>query len=199
MVNGVATDVAAGPTMSGLCALALSFVWGPGRDCDGYHVTDHDSGAGTNLGVTEATWAAAVARGIVTGALKDAQPWQCGRVLKRMFWDVCRCDDLGPGIGLVVFNMAMVSGPREASLILQRVVGADEDGFIGEKTVAAAKAMDACDVLKLLTTRDEEFFAGLVSAKWFLKGWDARAEACYAAGIAQLPDPLTPVHRPAVA
>lgn len=166
---------------------ALAFVWRPENDGQAYHVTNHDTGLGTAWGVTEATWEDAIAAGFATGLLKDASQQAIGYVLERMYWDRCRCDDLGPGVGLMVFNMAMLSGVYEAAVILQRVVGSDEDGRIGDVTVAATVKSPALGVLDLLTTRDELFFHGLTSFAWFGAGWDARVTRCLAASIGELP------------
>ena len=169
------------------CREALAWVWRPENDGQPYHVTDHDTGAGTAWGVTQATWEDGIAAGIASGKLEDASQQQIGYVLERLFWDRCRCDDLGPGVGLMVFDMAMLSGVPEASLILQRAVGAYEDGVIGNQTVAAVVKSPALGLLDTLTARDEDFFAGLTSFKWFGKGWDARVTRCLAACIGQLP------------
>jgi lysozyme family protein len=165
---------------------SLTFVWLPQNDGQPYHVTNHDSGAGTAWGVTQETWAEAVARGIVTGELKTAPKADCGTVLKALFWDVERCDDLHAGVDLVVFNMAMLSGVGREGLLLQHTLGVAQDGDIGAATIAAANARDPAGLIKTLTSQDETFFAGLASARWFLKGWDNRVAACEAVALAML-------------
>lgn len=162
----------------------------------GYHVTDHDTGGGTLYGVTEATWAEAARRGIVSGDLKDATRADTDRVLRVLFWHACRCDDLGAGLGLVVFGIAMASGESVAAKVLQRAVGALVDpgfGIIGPVTLAATQRFlnprNPADLVNLLTDRDEQFFDGLACAQWFAHGWTNRAEAIRDAALTQLAAP----------
>lgn len=58
------------------------------------------------------------------------------------FWSPCRCDDLPEALRFDVFDAAVNSGVRQATLWLQRAVGAQADGIIGPKTLATARRAD---------------------------------------------------------
>lgn len=155
---------------------ALAFVWRPENDGQGFHLDPHDPGLGTNKGVIQATWAAAVAQGLVAGALAYASDDDLANILFVDFWQRLGCDEMSPGVALVVFNMGMVAGTGRAGRILQRAVGAKEDGIVGRETQAATAVQWAPGLITRLTTADETFFAGLDTAKYFLPGWTRRAE-----------------------
>lgn len=58
------------------------------------------------------------------------------------YWTQARCDDLdalSPALALVHFDTAFNAGFGEAALILQRTVGAPQDGVIGPVTLSAAQ------------------------------------------------------------
>jgi lysozyme family protein len=164
----------------------LDFVWRP--DFDGAR---HDNAPGetfeTVRGVTQIAWTDAQRRYVVPSsvALADATDDQLSSVLRRNFWDACRCDDIVragyPGVALVLANHAMAVGPRAAIKLLQIAVGANPDGIFGEMT--AGKVNDtarAGNLPQILTAGIEASFAGMAKAPEFLKGWDRRADACLA-------------------
>ncbi len=158
----------------------LTFVWRPDFDGQPFHVTEHDTGAGTSWGVTQATWDEAVSIGLVHGTLQGAPKTLLAMVLNSLFWRRCRCDDMHPAVGGVVFNIAMLDGPGRAAKILQASAGAPVDrgvGIVGPITLHATNAMDPKALVDELTDGEEAFTAGLSDAKWFDNGWHRRAEA----------------------
>lgn len=158
---------------------AIEFALQPENDGQPYHVDAHDPGGGTAWGVTEATWATALAHGYVAGELlADATQAQCVAILRAMYWNACCCDNLPRGVDAAVFDMAMVAGPGRAVRLLQRVVGTVEDASIGPKTMLAVADAKPRDIVMKLTTADEAFFASLNTFCYFGRGWDRRAEDC---------------------
>ncbi len=55
------------------------------------------------------------------------------------FWDKVRGDELPEGLDLQVFSLAVNAGITNASILLQRVLDATQDGIIGSKTIEAAQ------------------------------------------------------------
>lgn len=168
---------------------ALAFVWRPENDG-----ADNNSAPGetflTRWGVTEDTWGYAQDEGVVPGntELRHASQDQLATVLRTLFWNVCSCDRMAGGgargVALMVFNMAMVAGPGRAARLLQRLIGATEDGQIGPLTVSAMLShTNHLDLIDKLAVADEAFFASLEQAGRFLKGWDRRAEDAKKAAI----------------
>ncbi len=157
---------------------ALAFVWRPENDGQ-----DNGSAPGeaflTRWGVIQATWDAAVDEGIVPDiALQDATKDQLASILRANYWNVCRCDSFvaagEPGTALMLFNMGMQAGTGRAARLLQRIVGAAEDGQIGPLTVAAATHVTPAKLIPALVKADEAFFASCRQANRFLRGWDRR-------------------------
>lgn len=154
---------------------ALYFVWRPENDGQPYHVTPGDPGGGTNMGVTEATWRDAERRGLVSGELQYAELSDLSRVLHELFWHVAGCDKLPAGVDLVVFNMAMVSGPSRAIRLLQSAVGVKQDGIWGPISQGALENTDPEEVLDYFTDDAVAFFEGLAGFERFGNGWLRRA------------------------
>ncbi len=168
---------------------AIDFIWAPDRDG---HRNDRAPGESfaTAWGITQMTWDGAVADGIVSGPLADATLGQCKAIYRADYWDALQCDALNPGVAFVLFNDATLSGVDAATRLLQRVVGATEDGVIGPQTLRLANAMPATELIDRLTVTDEKYLASLRNAPLFLRGWDRREGACQA-------EALTLIARPA--
>ena len=168
----------------------LGFVWQPGYDnpADGYHVTPGDTGGGTCGGVIEATWAGAVAKGLVTGTLRDATRAQLSIVLRMEFWGAA-CDALPDGLDFALFNGRMMSGfyPQ----ILQQclgLTGGSVDGGIGEKTLGLVQGRDAVTLIHALHGAHYAYCKRLPSWPEFQGGWTKRllAARLTALGLAQI-------------
>jgi lysozyme family protein len=162
---------------------AIDFIWAPDRDG---HRNDRAPGESfaTAWGVTQMTWDDAVAAGIVSGGLADATRAQCKAIYHANYWEPLHCDSLNPGVAFVLFNDATLSGVDAAAKLLQRVVGATEDGVIGPQTLRMANAMPPSSVIDGLTTADETYLASLRNAPMFIRGWDRREIACQTAALA---------------
>ena len=169
---------------------ALAFAWRPENDGQRDHSDKHDPGGETNMGVTHTEWQSGVSRGYVEGELRDASRLALAKLLKLDYWTACKCDALPPGLDLVVFDMAMVSGPGRSIKLLQKALGfegGDVDGDIGPKTLNAALFVtDTQDLISVLTKKDEAFFASLHTFTYFGRGWDRRAEDAQRAAFALL-------------
>ncbi|MDE2470065.1 MAG: hypothetical protein KGL35_15300 [Bradyrhizobium sp.] len=163
----------------------LSTAWRP--DFDG-SAADDAAGEGrgnTHWGVVRATWAAEVARGcpVLDQDFDTASQNDFGMVLRWACWRPLWCNQIAlggaPGAAIVLGNMAMVAGAREAVLLLQRMLGSvDSDGVMGPITCAAVifAMQGRPDLIGDLTRADEAFFASLPTAPEFLAGWTRRAE-----------------------
>ena len=165
---------------------SLKFVWRPENDGQGFHVSPNDPGGDTNHGVIQTTWSFYQDHGYIPTdvTLAAATLDQLETVLYIGFWQAGRCDQLPPGVDLVAFNMNMASGTGRGIRILQQAVGVKTDGIIGDQTLTAVNAMAPAQLVLLLTERDEQFFAGLTTFKWFGRGWDRRAEDCKTVALA---------------
>jgi len=161
---------------------AIDFIWDPSRDG---HQNDRAPGESfaTAWGITQMTWDDAVARGIVSGSLANATREQCKAIYRANYWEPLHCDALNPGVAFVLFNDGVLSGVDAATRLLQRSVGANEDGVIGPQTLRMANAMPAPQLIDKLTAADERYLASLRNAPMFIRGWDRRALACQEAAL----------------
>jgi lysozyme family protein len=191
-------------TKQDLFTEAINFVWEPSNDGQPFHVTAFDPGGATAWGMTFETWAAwqklhgePATIGIFRAMAKaDFLP-----LYRTMFWNACCCGALGP-IGISVFDAAVNCGPSRAAKFLQCVLGVTVDGFIGPKTIAAALADDQRLLARRMCSARDAFYATLNNARYFERGWDARAEACRDLVLSILPaaqtwPPVDPTAPPA--
>lgn len=69
----------------------------------------------------------------------DLTPEQATSILYAEFWEECNCDQLPPSIAFVVFCAAILTGPVRAMKWLQRLLGVQDDGIHGPRTIRALR------------------------------------------------------------
>lgn len=136
-----------------------------------------DPGGATNLGITRATLAQARGRPVSVADVAALTRAEAAAIYRRAYWDTVRGDDLPDGIDLAVFDLAVNSGPSRAARLLQRVLGVAEDGRIGPRTLAAARAIDARTAVRALARERLGFLQSLATWPAFGRGWGRRVEA----------------------
>ena len=101
------------------------------------------------------------------------------RIYREKYWRPIKGDDMPEALAAPMLDMAVTSGPYWASVILQRVIGADADGMIGPKTLAALRG----------ATGGEEEYSGtrdsaekLVAALYGLKRIEMYTEIAHEQG-----------------
>lgn len=107
-------------------------------------------------------------------------------IYKNRYWDLVKGDHLPPGVGYVVFDGGVNSGPGQSVRWLQRALGLSRvDGLVGPETLAAVDAVEDHDVLiaKIIALRDA-FLRALKGWKKFGKGWASRIKQVLAVGQA---------------
>lgn len=170
-------------------AAFLSLAWRPDFDGSAKDDAVGEPRGNTHWGVIRSTYDRSVASGaMVSDRNFDTAPKSdFAAILKRECWDACWCNQMvrggAAGVAVVLANMAMAAGAGRAVLLLQRLIGAHEDGQMGPKTTAATLKAIASgrDMIGELTAADEAFFAALMTAPLYLKGWNRRAEVFEAA------------------
>lgn len=100
-------------------------------------------------------------------------------IYKKEYWDKYRCGELEWPLNAVYFDGCVNMGAGQITKLLQRVVGAADDGALGPNTRAAVNA--ACKVRSTevvamqLIDKKKEFYKDLVKEKpkyaKFLDGW----------------------------
>ena len=134
---------------------------------------DHpaDPGGRTNYGVTQATWENWVGHPVSERVMRALTIEDVKPLYKTKYWNACQCDSLPNGIDYLVFDFAVNAGVGRAAKTLQSCLGVTPDGAIGPKTIAAATAMDAEELIDLFSDGKEYFYKSLPTFATFGKGW----------------------------
>lgn len=133
-----------------------------------------DPGGMTNLGCTKAVWEEFCGHQVTEKTMRALTPSDVAPLYKRKYWDKVKADELPAGIDYCVFDAAINSGPGRAIKLLQGVIGVDQDGDIGPKTLAAVKAFDPKDLVQDYSKRRLSFMMDLKNWPTFGKGWTNR-------------------------
>jgi lysozyme family protein len=143
---------------------------------EGGYVNDpHDPGGETNCGVTKAVYDAyrkLHARG--PQSVRHISAAELKAIYKFQYWDKVEGDRLPAGLDYAVFDFAVNSGVGKASKCLQAVLGVDQDGVIGAKTLAAIR--NPINTINALCDRRMGFLRRLPTFWRFGKGWTKRVE-----------------------
>ena len=141
----------------------------------GYVNHPGDKGGETNYGITRKT---ARAHGY-QGPMKKIPMEVVRAIYREGYWDKCRCEELPRhALRLVVFDAAVHAGPARAIRWAQAAVGAEEDGIIGPRTLAAIQAAPDKDRLALAMIQARlDFLRGLSNWWIFKNGWSDRIAA----------------------
>lgn len=152
----------------------------------GFVNNPHDPGGMTNLGCTKQTWEEWVGHPVGEKAMRDLTPADVAPLYKRKYWDKIQGDELPNGVDYVVFDCAINSGPGRAVKFLQGCVGADMDGALGPKTLAAVKATDAKSLVEDYSKRRLSFMMDLPTWANFGKGWGRRVSEVQQTALSML-------------
>jgi len=133
-----------------------------------------DPGGATNKGITLATFRRYIDKTGTVDDLKRITDAQVAKVYREQYWDAVKGDDLPSGVDYAVFDFAVNSGPSRAAKYLQAAVGVTQDGKIGPVTIAAAKRMNAVDLVAAICAKRMAFLKGLSTWPTFGKGWTNR-------------------------
>lgn len=93
-----------------------------------------------------------------------------------LYWQPLRATDLPAGVACMVFDHGVNAGIGTSAKILQRIVGAECDGVIGNLTIASTAAYAAGQgaLISALGDAQAADYASKANAATFLTGWDAR-------------------------
>jgi lysozyme family protein len=177
---------------------AMAFVWQPGNDGQPLHYSQNDPGGSTAWGVTFTTWAGwrrLHAMPVSMDIFKASKQADFLPLYRAMFWNACSCGSLG-ALGIQVFDAAVNCGPGNSAAFLQTVLAVTVDDQIGPITLAVAQQTDQRALARQLCAQREEFYSTRPTAKYFERGWDARAERCRDLVLSMLGSPPAPAPQP---
>jgi lysozyme family protein len=142
----------------------------------GYVNHPEDPGGRTNLGVTQRVWEAWTGKPVTEADMRALTIEGVKPLYKQRYWNAVRGDALPSGVDLSVFDFAVNAGPGRASRALQQLVGVAADGVIGPKTLAAAAAKPAAQLITDYADVREAFYKTLPTYDTFGKGWMRRVK-----------------------
>lgn len=99
-------------------------------------------------------------------------------IYKRDFWDAMNLDKFPEIVAETIFDAAVNSGKRAASIWLQKALEVEADGVIGPKTMAAVLAADELKLTMRFHGYRLAFLADLRTWPAFGRGWTKRVAAC---------------------
>ena len=146
----------------------------------GFSNNIHDPGGVTNLGVTKKAWEAYVKHTVSVDDMKALTVDDITPFYKSQYWDKVAGDALSAGIDLCVFDFGVNAGTGRSAKFLQKVVGAGQDGAIGNGTLSLVNdyisANSVEDLIDALCDARLAYYKSLSTFKFFGKGWTARVE-----------------------
>jgi lysozyme family protein len=133
-----------------------------------------DPGGMTNLGITHKTYSNWIGRDATEDEMRNLKLADVKPIYSK-FWNKLNCDQLPSGLDLVVFDFAVNAGIKRSARLLQNLIGADEDGEIGEKTIrlAAHYALNK-PAISDFSNKRRAYYATLSHFSTFGKGWIRR-------------------------
>jgi lysozyme family protein len=106
--------------------------------------------------------------------MRALTPDMVAPLYKAKYWDKVYGDKLPHGVDLCVFDCAVNSGVSRAAKLLQRAVGVDDDGVIGNMTLTACEAVSPDLIIQRFSEERLAFLQALPTFATFGKGWSRR-------------------------
>jgi lysozyme family protein len=99
---------------------------------------------------------------------------QARQIYRTRYWGPAGCDIVPDALKFPLFDFAVNSGPGTAARMLQRAVGAIEDGSIGPQTLMSIAAMPIDKVLRRYDALRNLHFTEADSWPTYGRGWIRR-------------------------
>lgn len=140
-----------------------------------------DPGGRTNYGITQRVYEAWVGRSVTEEEMRALTPERVLPIYHQNYWLKVRGDELPAGIDMMVFDIAVNSGPPRAIRMLQKAINkipgrvrVAVDGKLGPKTLAAARQANALTLIKKIALTRLWFYFDLSTFRTFGGGWMER-------------------------
>lgn len=142
----------------------------------GFVNNPNDLGGCTNKGITLETFKDFYGRGNTVDDLKCITDEQAAEIYRKNYWDKVKAEriDFSP-LSYLLADFAVNSGVRTAVKGIQKIVGVEVDGIIGNMTLNAINEYDGTELFNRLKEYRVEHYQKIVennpSQKIFLRGW----------------------------
>jgi lysozyme family protein len=150
----------------------------------GYSDHPMDSGHATMMGVTQAVYDSYCAKlGLPFNPVIDITEQEVFDVYYTLYWLPANLEKIDNDLlALHVFDHGVNAGVRTTVRLLQRLMGVEDDGVIGNFTIKAIKEYNG-NIVEDFIKRRKLFYITLVQNKpqlrIFIKGWIKRVDNCY--------------------
>lgn len=128
----------------------------------------------TNLGITKKVYEEYLGHAVTEIQMRSLDKETVAPIYKSNYWDRIKGDALPSGVDWSVFDWAVNSGNSRAAKALQTIVGAQADGAIGSKTLAAVEAMKPKDIINEMYKVRQKYYESLPTFDVFGRGWSRR-------------------------
>lgn len=152
----------------------------------GFSNDPRDRGGATNFGITRATLTASRGHEVSEDDVRNLTREEAREIYRSSYWNRLRCDDLPLGVDLMVFDFGVHAGPAASARVLQKAVGAEVDGSIGDATVGATNAARPRTTLDEFHRLKLERYQKMDGWKTYANGWSNRADAIRTAALDML-------------
>lgn len=132
----------------------------------GYVNHPQDPGGETNFGITKRSYPGEDIRGMTLERAKA--------IYLRDFWQAAGCDYVPEAARFDLFDMAVNSGVKPATMAMQRAVGATPDGVIGPKTLMLLDNTDPLRFRMRFNGYRLQLMSSLPTWPAFGRGWANR-------------------------
>ncbi len=139
---------------------------------EGGYVNDpRDPGGETKFGISKRSYPGEDIAGLTLARAKE--------LYRRDFWGPAGCEQWPEAVRFDVFDMAVNAGVKASIKMLQRCVGADDDGVIGRQTIAAVQNFDTNPeaLARKFTAQRIRHYTSLKTWPVFGAGWMNRIAA----------------------
>lgn len=142
----------------------------------GYSDHKSDRGGATNYGITQRTytiWRSNAGLGYMD--VRNITREEAKAIYKTEYWDAAKCGELPEEIQPIHFDSSVNHGVSRAAKLLQAAAGVEQDGAIGNKTLAAIAEMDARLLKARYINARYQFYGAIIqrdrSQLDFISGW----------------------------
>jgi lysozyme family protein len=102
-------------------------------------------------------------------------------IYKKYFWDYFPMEEIPAQVAYVIFDVSVNSGQRTAAKLLQKTLGVEADGSIGQQTLLALNCVDSAfnladKMCRLRKTQYVSYAQNDASLQKFLDGWLNRVD-----------------------
>lgn len=139
----------------------------------------NDKGGATNKGITIATFRQYYGKESTIDDLRNMSNEQWEYIFKAGYWDMLKANDItNQSIANICVDWAWCSGTRTAIKQVQRLLGVDDDGIVGNITLSAINKANSKELFNKIKSSRLAFVEAIVkrypTQKVFLKGWRNR-------------------------